>query len=206
MMLTNINFYPSFTARTKEDDIYKIARLMVKGESPVARQLRTVLGIKQNEDFYKRGELGAEDIRIRAEGRHDNDLPDFRSIKILPTISEITCELLPYLPQNNVTDEAEALERQFRLLREDMVGPARRELLLLRKGGGNLENLFHGVAIEEVNIPEGKTPPYFTVSFDLNPDHKALNYTKHKDRKKYWETSSKGKFPTYRKPKWLGLL
>ena len=90
--------------------------------------------------------------------------------------------------------EAGALERQFRLLREDMVGPARKELMLLRNGEGNLRNLFNGVAIEKVDIPYGKTstPPHVLVSFDLPSEHKTIKYDTVKDRKEYWETFSKG--------------
>jgi hypothetical protein len=32
-------------------------------------------------------------------GRHDNDLPDYRLISILPTTDELACDRAPYLPQ-----------------------------------------------------------------------------------------------------------
>ena len=183
------------------DDCNALAQLMISRESPVARQLRTVLGINRANKIHETENLGLEDIKIRAGGRHDNDKADFRSIRVMPTIQEISSEDVAYLPQNIVTDEAGALERQFRLLREDMVGPARRELRLLRNGEGNLRNLFNGVSIERVNIPDGKTsiPPHVLVSFDLHPEHKTMKYKKRKNRKDYWETFSKGIISNYTK-------
>ena len=167
---------------------------MISQNSPVARQLQTILGSGEENKDHDAENLGIEDIRMRAGGRHDNDHSDFRSIRIMPTIEEISSEELPYLPQNNLMDEAGALERQFRLLREDMVGPARRELRLLQKGKGDLRNLFNGVAIEKVCIPDGRTstPPHVLVSFDLPPEHKTRKLLTTRERKEYWETSSKG--------------
>jgi hypothetical protein len=167
---------------------------MISRESPVARQLRTVLRIEVKEDVHPRENLGIEDIRMRAGGRHDNDYTDFRSIRIMPTIEELSSDELPYLPPNTVTDEAGALDRQFRLLREDMVGPARTELKLLKIGEGNLRNLFNDVAIEKVEIPTWKTsvPPHVVVSFLLPKEHKTRKMKKVKDRKEYWEVFSKG--------------
>ena len=192
-----IDYLSYFTARNDSDDCNKLAQLMISRNSPVARQLKTILGIDQTKVNNEAENLGVEDIRIRAGGRHDNDKSDFRSIRVMPTVQEISSEGLPYLPQNQVMDEASALERQFRLLREDMVGPARKELRLMRKGEGNLRNLFNGVAIEKVDVPTGKTstPPHVLVSFDLHPDHKIKKdkkYRTHKERKQYWETYSKG--------------
>ena len=175
---------------------------MISRKSPVSRELKTILGIDQTKVKSEAQNLGVEDIRIRAGGRHDNDKSDFRSIQVMPTIQEISFDGSPYLPQNQVMDEAGALERQFRLLREDMVGPARKELRLMRKGEGNLRNLFNRVTIEKVHIPHDKTspPPHVLVSFDLHPDHKIKKdkkYKTHKERKQYWETYSKGNSQNY---------
>ncbi|CAM9987829.1 unnamed protein product, partial [Discosporangium mesarthrocarpum] len=52
-------------------------------------------------------------------GRHDNDHADFRSIRILPSHEELTCSTQPFLPTPR--DEWPHLDRQFRLLRHDMV-------------------------------------------------------------------------------------
>ena len=184
-----------FVARTDSDDCKTLAQLMISRESPVARQLRTILGIGMTNEIHESESLGVEDIRIRAGGRHDNDHTDFRSIRVMPTIEELSCKELPYLPHNRVMDEAGALERQFRLLREDMVGSARRELRLLQKGEGNLRNLFNRVAFEKVDIPNGRTsiPPHVVVSFDLHSQHKTRKLLTVKTRKEYWDTFGKGK-------------
>jgi multidrug efflux pump subunit AcrA (membrane-fusion protein) len=90
--------------------------------------------------------LGTSDIEVPAEGglpggRHDNDHPDFRFISIIPTVAEIQCND-PYLPNRDTNGatvtslldddslerEAALLDRQFRLLREDMVGSVRHEI------------------------------------------------------------------------------
>ena len=62
--------------------------------------------------------------------RHDNDHANIKNIKILPTAEEIHSSRQEYLPSN---DPAEShlpgleglLDRQFRLLREDQIGPLR---------------------------------------------------------------------------------
>ncbi|KAF9173649.1 hypothetical protein BGX20_002554 [Mortierella sp. AD010] len=66
--------------------------------------------------------------------RHDNDHEDITKIKVLPTRDEITCDRLPFLPSNGITDAPHFLapgwKRQldihFRLYREDMLDPLRR--------------------------------------------------------------------------------
>jgi hypothetical protein len=64
--------------------------------------------------------------------RHNNDLADYRGIKVLPTQEEIMCELPPYLPKKGnplrfVPSPVDLyLDSQFRLLREDMMASVRR--------------------------------------------------------------------------------
>eukprot|EP01032_Pedospumella_encystans_P023366 gene23366-26450_t len=65
--------------------------------------------------------------------QHDNDFPlDYRSIQIIPTADEInSSKALPgtaLVPTSGPPDEAAILDRQFRLLREDMVAPIVAEL------------------------------------------------------------------------------
>ncbi|KAK0437029.1 P-loop containing nucleoside triphosphate hydrolase protein [Armillaria borealis] len=69
-------------------------------------------------------------------GRHDNDLPDFRQIAILPTPDEIASTEAPFLrpswalddPSTESHREALYLDNQFRLMREDMIHELRGEL------------------------------------------------------------------------------
>ncbi|KAH7098449.1 P-loop containing nucleoside triphosphate hydrolase protein [Auriculariales sp. MPI-PUGE-AT-0066] len=71
----------------------------------------------------------------RPGGRHDNDLPDFKEIAILPTADEIVCakppHLLTALALGDVSQDQRpetALDNQFRLLREDMMYELREDL------------------------------------------------------------------------------
>ncbi|RGB42061.1 AAA domain-containing protein [Rhizophagus diaphanus] len=65
------------------------------------------------------------------EKSHDNDFENISKISIIPTEEEILCDQAPYLP--SLFDErhtllngaAKLLDRQFRLLREDMLNPIR---------------------------------------------------------------------------------
>lgn len=67
-------------------------------------------------------------------GRHDNDHRNFRNIRILPTIDELTCTVKPYLPlasgENRFMDEpvSSLLDSNFRLLREDAVSTMKQTL------------------------------------------------------------------------------
>ncbi|KAG2452041.1 hypothetical protein HYH02_003079 [Chlamydomonas schloesseri] len=95
-----------------------------------------------------------EDLLEGPGGRHDNDAADYRSIRIAPTSDEALSSRAPYLPRaapshdhpaaagSGITAsaslednggglgerEAELLDRQFRLLREDFMRPLRQSL------------------------------------------------------------------------------
>lgn len=71
-------------------------------------------------------------------GRHSNDHVDFRSITIVPSVDEVLCERVPFLPTNRDADVPHA-DRQFRLLRHDLVASvidAVAPLKTLRAGSG----------------------------------------------------------------------
>ena len=62
--------------------------------------------------------------------RHDNDHTNIRDIKVLPTAEEIHSSRQEYLPSNDPEEShlpglEGLLDRQFRLLREDQIGPLR---------------------------------------------------------------------------------
>jgi hypothetical protein len=64
---------------------------------------------------------------------HDNDKENFRAISIIPTTSELQCKEGTYLPSADGSEyienaEAAALDRQFRLMREDLLGTVKEEL------------------------------------------------------------------------------
>ena len=65
---------------------------------------------------------------------HDNDKENFRDIDCVPTPSELNCTEKPFLPPSEGSEyisnpETKVLDRQFCLLREDLVGPVREELI-----------------------------------------------------------------------------
>ena len=90
--------------------------------------------------------LGAARNLMRPPGvrAHDNDKLNFRAISIVPTTSELGCSEAAYLPtllessnpSENVSENAIAsantvastLDRQFRLMREDLLGTVKEEL------------------------------------------------------------------------------
>lgn len=69
-------------------------------------------------------------------GRHDNDHADYRRVALIPTPAELDAPSTrpPYLPLEADAnrfledDEAHLLDKQFRLLREDLVNPLKRKL------------------------------------------------------------------------------
>jgi hypothetical protein len=71
-------------------------------------------------------------------GRHSNDHVDFRQISIVPTVDELSPSQDPFLPRVDRVEtflaedkQTQLLDRQFRLLREDMIRSVRDAL---RKG------------------------------------------------------------------------
>ena len=99
------------------------------------------------------------------------------------------------------TREAALLERQFRILREDMIGPMREALrLLLSPRGTKLSGRpkrqraltsFQHVAFEHVDC---KRRSAVLVSFRLPPNHPG-HEKKRKKREDYWEIRGKRTLP-----------
>lgn len=135
-------------------------------------------------------------------GRHDNDFADFRSIKTLPTIDEFLCPADPYLPKSS-TDPmtaAQLLDRQFRLLREDILGPAKEEQDDKRK---EQRDLFEGVRASHVVTGEpesitkngkqvrltGPSDPCICFSFRVPHWHRVNRLKTQSEKEKYWDTS-----------------
>ena len=89
-------------------------------------------------------------VRPPGERDHDNDKHNFRDISITPTPSELSCQEPAYLPPMagpGLIDNKEAalLDRQFRLVREDLVGKVKEEIAEeFDEGKGNQQRkLFH---------------------------------------------------------------
>ncbi|KAK2755769.1 hypothetical protein FQN54_005919 [Arachnomyces sp. PD_36] len=117
-------------------------------------------------------------------GRHDNDSADICSIRIMPTYKEIQSNQTEYLPVNDpellhLPGLQGLLDRQFRLLREDNVGPLRDAIRSELEGlQGRRDNAsgrqrkqlqrtfsYRGVLLTEVNF-ERRIGFHLTVRFD----------------------------------------
>ena len=128
-------------------------------------------------------------------GRHDNDFSDYRSIEILPTAPEFASLAEPHLPLfSSATSDAAVLDRQFRLLREDMLGPAResqndpRKLLRDLFYNARVQGVHSGVqrknAANKVVVRSSEQCILFSVA---NPPR--LWNAKKKEREDFWERS-----------------
>ena len=186
------------SARAENSEVRKFAEVLIEQNNVATRMLRNVLNITDNTDSLlsnpiKTGLVGIEDLYQYAGGRHGNDAIDYRSISLLPTIDELMCNTPPFLPDCAVT-EGSALDRQFRLLREDVVGPARQQLRLLRdESAGTLRNYFGNVGIKAASTKGRKA--CVCVSFALPRGHKTEKMKHEKDRVTYWDTQSRGMLP-----------
>lgn len=123
-------------AEARASSVYfELLQLMKKSTVPsVKKHAESLHGIVQNSDTWAErksqresssggggGVPSLDDIGgALPGGRHSNDQADFRSIMILPSMDEILCPEPPFLPTPLDTAWPH-LDRQFRLLRHDMV-------------------------------------------------------------------------------------
>eukprot|EP00397_Hematodinium_sp_SG-2012_P000289 GEMP01000289.1.p1 GENE.GEMP01000289.1~~GEMP01000289.1.p1 ORF type:complete len:2487 (+),score=732.48 GEMP01000289.1:46-7506(+) len=185
------------TARRDDGNIMRrVADILIERNAPAARQLRTVLGIGLTSEQVGGSPevVGIEDLRQEAGGRHDNDMKDFRSIALIPTIEELGCTEQGYLPKQGST-EAAALDRNFRLLREDVIGPARVDLEQIQQGGGNRRNVYEEVGVEWACTKNDRKRPCVLVSFSLPSGHKSKRYKSKKDRIAFFDKECGGMLP-----------
>lgn len=189
-----------------DPDIMALVDGLIKRDVPLAGTLNTVFGgsiqITEN-TITESPDFSILDITDVPGGRHDNDHCDFRSIGIAPTAEEIESDRQAYLPIAGcsvVRDPVAALlDRQFRLLREDMLGPMRS---LLRdfadsdsghtssKRGRNLST-FDNIQFEGI---ETQPRPCLFVSCTLPAQHRACKL-KEQDAVEYWKTAGRKQFP-----------
>jgi hypothetical protein len=143
-----------------------------------------------------------EEQAQRPGGRHCNDSADFRSIKILPTIDEFLCPADPYLPKasSEPMTTAQLLDRQFRLLREDIIGPAKEAQDDKRKLKRDLFEGIHAshvVTGEPVSINRngeqvrvtGPSDPCICFSFQVPHWHRLNRLKTQSGKEQYWDTN-----------------
>ena len=127
-------------------------------------------------------------------GRHDNDSVNFREISIRPTADELTCVEPPYLPVADTVDSANGddsclalyLDHQFRVLREDMLGELREELLIMqgKKKGRHKGIVVDGFTIFGIDCGSSKRQPW-GLQLQCTSDLRQLSQLKPKDRRAY---------------------
>lgn len=125
--------------------------------------------------FGQRGLSSIGDARF-LQAQHNNDFPeDFHKIAIFPTAEEINtpCSLQTvyrgWLGDSEAQD-MKILDRQFRLLREDMVAPLREEAASLNNRGQGTDWILNnpvaiGLALDE----KRKASAHVLVSFNIPP-------------------------------------
>jgi hypothetical protein len=106
--------------------------------------------------------------------RHDNDSALIAKIDILPTKDEVLCDRDPYLPINDISashfldGSSRLFDINFRLLREDMIGPLRNAVTTvlekLRPDVSISKQLSHQDRLHEPNI--ASTRLYFDVNVE----------------------------------------
>lgn len=121
-------------------------------------------------------------VRQPPGGRHCNDFEDICEIAIMPTYEEIVCSDAEYLPhknpdKNHLQGLDGLIDRQFRLLKEDTVGPLRDsiavELGSFKKGAkfndsnqqGARTHSYKNLTINQL-VPDDRSGYKIEVSFD----------------------------------------
>lgn len=131
-------------------------------------------------------------------GRHDNDMEDYRSINIVPSCQEFLSDADPYLPlplDKDQNTEASLLDRQFRLIREDILGPSKAEKDDPRK---QQRDIFHGarpVAVESGfailnnngDRIVGDTDPCIMCKFEMPKWFRVNSMRSAKEKAEYWD-------------------
>lgn len=139
--------------------------------------------------------------------RHDNDHASIRDIKILPTAEEIHSSRQEYLPSNDPEEShlpglEGLLDRQFRLLREDQIGPLRDAVRLEADKFANTSPVrTHDQAARTIGHPnailcgwevDSRKGLQINVEFDQPANVKAKEDLK--QREKIWKESKQLQF------------
>lgn len=148
--------------------VHRIANILSNDKNYAVRSLLTILIpnqlLKENEINITKVE-SLQHLQALAP-QHDNDFPfSYRDIKILPTIEEINSPMisstgLNYDSKSSTTEKtAFILDRQFRLLREDMIATMKEELPIeLRLDKMNRKRIFNAPQLLDVSIEPNQIP------------------------------------------------
>ena len=130
-----------------------------------------------------------------AGGRHDNDFPDFRHVKVLPTADELLSQEPPFLcpaeaieaPNLGGRRSGLHLGSQFRLLREDMLSEMREEIqvILGSKKGYHKGLVLSGLTVAGIDCGTPQKRLDWGLQLKINSGIRQLAGIKPKDRKSY---------------------
>ncbi|KAI1851825.1 hypothetical protein JX265_013182 [Neoarthrinium moseri] len=162
---------------------------------------------KTRELFYKiqkvvnsKISLVSVDRTFSPGGRHDNDFPDFRQIAVYPTTDELLATQKPFylrmaevFSDDNSDIASTHLDNQFRLMREDMLGEIRNDLLVAtgqKKGRRSAQNL-GGLILIGVETGNEKRGRKCSLSMHCKTGLEELNRI-HQTQRRHFLTEQKG--------------
>ena len=161
------------------------------GVQQLAHKLNAVLEASKSAPFA--AFQGTDDV-VRPGGRHDNDFPDFRKIKILPTSSELQSKELAFLRPSSALEDPETfkervaihLDNQFRLLREDMIYEMREEwqIITKKKKGFRRGMTVKGLSLVGIECGEEKKRNKWALVVGLKDDLPQLSKSSKKNGEK----------------------
>jgi hypothetical protein len=130
---------------------------------------------------------GEETIVLKP--RHDNELDNYRLIRILPTSDELACPHEPFLlpifcPDEDTLEENIYFDRLFRLIRQDIVGTFKEEIEAKMKSV--LPKAFENARIDAISfVPDDKKSKGIScqVSFDMPP------MSQNQKRSVFWQST-----------------
>lgn len=145
------------------------------------------------------------DIKDVPGGRHDNDFLDYRSVRLVPTSEELLCAAEVHIPERETEDvtspegRARALDRQFRLLREDMVGALREELEVVLNPSANpkCQKMMDSRTLRKVKfvdvIADGSNSVSYVRASFMQPITRACNDSKKRKKmfEDFWDRQSR---------------
>lgn len=170
----------SLGSKGEQPDLYEATNLLARTQ----KRLKLGSNLPETTSAHRPATTKAAFVSVRQPpgGRHSNDFEDISTIAIMPTYDEIICPEAEYLPhknpEENVLQGLEGLiDRQFRLLKEDAVGPLRDaiavELGSFKKGArsskGNQQGArtysYKNLMIHKI-VPDDRSGYKIEVSFD----------------------------------------
>jgi hypothetical protein len=177
--------------------ILRIANILINDTNYAVRSLLTILIpnqlLKENEINITKVE-SLQHLQALAP-QHDNDFPfSYRDIKILPTSEEINSAMLSATGLNynsessTIKKTAYILDRQFRLLREDMIAPMKEELPIeLKLDKSKRKRIYNAPQLLDISIEPNQIPCMLIKVEVPLPLRSRVNKMSKKERMNFFE-------------------